>query len=100
MDVLQMDMCMTGILGYLDIARFAHERNLKIAPHNFGSILGQCISAQLGKVVPEFLAVECDDSSFSAYSSAGYALVEGAIQVPDSPGLGIVAPDPRMEPDE
>jgi L-alanine-DL-glutamate epimerase-like enolase superfamily enzyme len=99
LDILQMDMCMTGILEYLDIARFAQERQLKIAPHNFGSILGQCISAQLGKVIPEFLTVECDDSSFAAYSSAGYELKDGALHVPNSPGLGIIAPDPRTEPD-
>jgi L-alanine-DL-glutamate epimerase-like enolase superfamily enzyme len=98
LDVLQMDICRTGLMEYLAIAAFARDHGLKIAPHNFGSQLGIYVSLQLGKTLPEYIACECDDSRFNAYQAPGYVLHEGSYTVPDTPGLGIQTHDPRVEP--
>jgi len=99
-DVLQMDICRTGLIEYLNIAAFARDHGLKIAPHNFGSQIGVCESLHLGKVLPEYVACECDDSRFDAYQSSGFVLHEGFYTVPDTPGLGILTNDPRLWPQD
>lgn len=98
LDVLQMDICRTGLVEYLDIAAFARDRGLRIAPHNFGSWIGVCESLHLGKVVPEYIACECDDSRFDTYRTPGYTLREGHYSLPDTPGLGLLTDDPRLSP--
>jgi D-galactarolactone cycloisomerase len=99
-DILQMDICHTGLIEYLKIAAFARDHGLQIAPHNFGSQLGVIESLHLGKVVPEYLLCECDDSRFEAYQCPGFALKDGHYTLPDTPGLGIVTTDPREPPSE
>jgi len=98
LDVLQMDMCATGFLEWLEIADFACEHGLRIAPHNFGTQLGVAASLHLGKAVAEYLYCETDDSRFDAYRLPGFVLAAGEFSVPDSPGLGVVIEDPRDPP--
>jgi L-alanine-DL-glutamate epimerase-like enolase superfamily enzyme len=97
-DILQMDICRTGLMEYLEIAEFARDHNIKLAPHNFGSQLGIYESLQLGAVVPEYLYCECDDSEFDGYEASGYTLQDGSYALPDKPGLGLTTLDPRNSP--
>lgn len=96
LDVLQMDICRTGLMEYLSIAAFAREHGLRIAPHNFGSQLGVYESLHLGKILPEYLMCECDDSHFTEYEAGGYVLSDGYYSLPDAPGLGVRTRDPRI----
>lgn len=100
LDILQMDICRTGLVEFLSIAEFARDHSLQIAPRNFGSELGVYESLHLGKVLPEYLACECDDSRFNAYDASGYVLRDGFYSVPDAPGLGLPTADPRNAPSE
>lgn len=93
--VLQADMVRTGVMEYLRIADVAEKHGAQVAPHNFGTCIGVYESVQIGKVAPAYLMGECDDSSFDAYSASGYILREGVYRVPDVPGFGVVARDPR-----
>lgn len=98
LEVLQMDICHTGLVEYLSIAEFARENGARIMPHNFGSQIGVYESLHLGKVIPEFVACECDDSCFDSYEAPDYTLTDGVYSLPDTPGLGILTDDPRTAP--
>ncbi len=97
LDVLQMDICYTGLVEYLSIASFARDNGLLLAPHNFGSQIGVYASLQLGAVTPEYLYCECDDSQFDGYSAPGYVLRDGHYTLPSDPGFGVITDDPRTD---
>lgn len=98
LDILQMDICRTGLLEYLLVAEFARNHGIRLAPHNFGSQIGVLQSAHLGKVVPEFLYAECDDSRFFVYDVSPYVIEGGVIRLSDAPGLGVRVPDEAYGP--
>ncbi len=95
--VLQPDVCNTG--GLLEarlIAGQAEQRNLRIAPHNYGSTLATAVAAQFGAVIPNFMLLECfpDFDHEPGYLPVLERPLEGQIEnasipLPEGPGLGV-----------
>lgn len=95
--VLQPDVCNTG--GLLEarlIAGQAEQRNLRIAPHNYGSTLATAVAAQFGTVIPNFMLLECfpDFDHEPGYLPVLERPLEGQIEnasipLPEGPGLGV-----------
>lgn len=98
LDVLQLDMCRTGLLEYMRVCRYASERGLQVAPHTLGSSLAVYQALHLGKVASSFLMCECDDTKFDGYSAPGFHLSLGRFSLPETPGLGVSTGDPRSAP--
>ncbi|MCC7281362.1 MAG: mandelate racemase/muconate lactonizing enzyme family protein [Acetobacteraceae bacterium] len=95
--IAQPDICNTGgLLEARMIAGMAEARNVRVAPHNYGSTLASAITAQLSAAIPNFMVLEF----FPDYDrEPGYLEVlenplepqlrNGRVPVPAAPGLGV-----------
>ncbi len=95
-DVLQGDMNTYGIEGILMEAEWARSQNLKIAPHNWGSLFGYYLQLHIGKAIENFYMAECDPLKSDVLIAEGYRIEDGFVTVPDSPGFGLVIDDDKL----
>jgi L-alanine-DL-glutamate epimerase-like enolase superfamily enzyme len=96
LDVLQPDVGRVGGFSEaIKVCRIAEERNLVIVPHCWKSAIGIAASAHLAAASPacayiEFLPSELSESPLrSELVVEEIPMVDGKIQFPDKPGLGI-----------
>lgn len=104
--ILQPDVCNTG--GLLEarlIAGMAEQRNLRIAPHNYGSTLATAVAAQFGAIIPNFMLFECfpdfdREPNYLAVLEAPLetGVADGELPLPDAPGLGVELVRANVEP--
>ena len=67
----------------------AATRNLLVAPHNWGSLLGYYMQLQVGRAIPNFYRAEHDPLSTPVIIDEGYDRKDGIATVPDTPGCGL-----------
>lgn len=89
LDVLQGDIRAFGFTRLLELARLAEPTGIRLAPHNWGSVLGLYMQLALGRAVPNFLMAEQDPAETELFDTSGFELEEGRMRVPDSPGSGL-----------
>ena len=95
-EVLLVDVASTGLLEARATAEFAAAHGIRIALcHGSDSRLSVCAAAHLGRVAPALLACQAGDASSDDYDTPGLALVDGAFEMDNSPGLGVAMFDPR-----
>lgn len=95
--IVQPDVCNAGgLMESRMIAGMAEARNLRIAPHNYGSTLATAIAVQLSAVIPNFMVLEYfpDWDKEPGYLPVLQQALEAGVQdglmpVPDAPGLGV-----------
>lgn len=104
--ILQPDVGNTGgILEAKKIAAMAEAYNMRVAPHNCGSMLSTASSLQLAACIPNFMTQEI----YPYFSGRpGYvqvlqtnpeaAIRDGFIEVSTEPGLGVALDRARLEP--
>ena len=84
-----------GITEALRVCAMAAERGRRIVPHCWKTGIGIAASAHLAAVTPhcpfiEFLPAELTDSQLRQHLvQEDLQIVDGAVRVPDQPGLGI-----------
>lgn len=91
-DVIQPDICHDGgILETRNIAAMAEAYYVKVAPHNPNGPVATAASVQLAASIPNFLILELAQSEpfRSQVQKRGLTVVNGVIEVPTAPGLGI-----------
>ena len=88
-DVFQGDMNHFGIDGILAEAAMAQPHGGRIAPHNWGSLVGYYMELHVGRAVSNFYRAEHDPLTTDVLVADGYRLQEGLASVPDAPGFGI-----------
>ena len=88
-EILQGDMKRFGFEGILEEAAMATTRNLLVAPHNWGSLLGYYMQLQVGRAIPNFYRAEHDPLSTPVIIDEGYDRKDGIATVPDTPGCGL-----------
>lgn len=74
------------------IAALADAFSVPVAPHSSGGPVGVAASLQVAAHIPNLLVVEhmpADDAERERCSSLRLSLVDGCIEVPDLPGLGV-----------
>lgn len=59
------------------------------APHNYGEAYGNYASCHLAPFISNFERVEWDAADVDGLDASGYAIVDGAVTVPDTPGFGL-----------
>lgn len=104
--ILQPDVCNTGgLLEARMIAGMAEARNLRIAPHNYGSTLATAIAAQYAAVIPNFMLFEFfpdyerEPDYLAVLEDPLEARVEHAVMpLPEGPGLGVRLARKNLEP--
>lgn len=89
-DVVQGDMTRLGIDGILDEAAMCAPQGIAVAPHGWGSFTGFYVASQMGRALANFSYNEQDPlSNRVVIPDAGYVIKDGAISVPETPGLGL-----------
>jgi L-rhamnonate dehydratase len=88
-EILQGDMKRFGFEGIMEESEMAAEKNLIVAPHNWGSLVGYYMQLQVGRAIPNFYRAEHDPLSTPILIADGYSRKSGLATVPDTPGCGL-----------
>jgi L-alanine-DL-glutamate epimerase-like enolase superfamily enzyme len=92
-DILQPDMPKFG--GMRETVKTAHQADdyyMPVALHNVASPLGTMAGAHVATAIPNFLAMEWharDDSHWDDFVEGPSIIEDGAVPLPDEPGLGV-----------
>lgn len=92
-DVFQGDMNHFGLDGILAEAAMAKPHGGRIAPHNWGSLVGFYMELHIGRAVSNFYRAEHDPLVNDVIIADGYQIKDGMVSVPDSPGFGLAIDD-------
>jgi L-alanine-DL-glutamate epimerase-like enolase superfamily enzyme len=95
-DIYQADMRRFGIEGILTEAAWAEECGLKVAPHNWGSLIGYIMILHIGREIPNFYMAEHDPLDTDVLIAEGYDLENGLATVPATPGFGLALDEERF----
>ena len=88
-DVLQADMNRFGVEGILTEADMGRPQSIRVAPHNWGSLIGFYQQIQVGGAIDNFYRAEHDPLSSDVLAADGFNIEEGQATVPDTPGCGV-----------
>jgi L-rhamnonate dehydratase len=88
-DILQWDILNPGLTRWLEIAPSIEEWGRICSPHHYGTFLGNYHLAHLGLSVPNFGFVEWDHATTPGVDTSGYAISEGLVTTPATPGFGL-----------
>jgi L-alanine-DL-glutamate epimerase-like enolase superfamily enzyme len=97
MDVLQGDMRHFGFADTLQLAHWARPQNIRIAPHNWGSLIGFYMQLHVGRAITNFYAAENDPLDTPVLIADGYTIADGRATVPDTPGFGLALNERAFE---
>ena len=88
-DIFQGDMNRFGFEGILTEAAWCKPQGLKVAPHNWGSLVGYYMQLHVGRAITNFYRAERDPLSNTVLIAEGYKILDGCSSVPDAPGFGL-----------
>jgi len=91
-DVVQPDICHAGGISELKkIAAMAEAYYIRVAPHNPNGPVATAASAHLSAAIPNFLILETAMAEpwRSQVQKQGLKIVDGWIDLPSTPGLGV-----------
>jgi L-alanine-DL-glutamate epimerase-like enolase superfamily enzyme len=88
-DVYQLDMRLMGCEGILREAAACRPYGGRVAPHNWGSLIGFYMQLHTALAVPNFFRAEHDPLTTPTLRADGYRIEDGQATVPDSPGFGL-----------
>jgi len=98
-DVFQGDMNRFGIEGIMTEAAWAREKELRVAPHNWGSLVGFYMQLHIGRAITNFYRAENDPLSNEVLIAEGYTIRDGRCSVPEAPGFGLAINETRFATD-
>ncbi len=88
-DVFQADMNRFGFEGILTEAAWAREKDLLVAPHNWGSLIGYYMQLHVGRAIKNLYRAEHDPLETRVLRADGYERKDGLSSVPGAPGFGL-----------
>jgi L-rhamnonate dehydratase len=92
-DVIQYDIFGHGFSRWLETGRQLDEWGARSAPHHYGGHYGNYAACHLASAIRGFTYVEWDEATTPGLDASGYALHDGWVSVPDSPGFGLALDD-------
>jgi L-rhamnonate dehydratase len=92
-NVIQYDILGYGFTRWLRTGRQLDAWGVRTAPHHFGSHYGNYAACHLAGLVDHFAFVEWDEASTPGLDAPGYAIEEGCVRVPATPGFGLTLDD-------
>lgn len=98
-DVLQADMNHFGVEGILAEADMARPQGLRIAPHNWGSLLGFYQQLQIGGAIDNFYSAENDPLANDMLIVDGFSVKDGRATLPLATGFGLRLNEERFRSD-
>ncbi len=88
-DVVQYDILSHGLYRWLDTGRQLDSWNVSTAPHHYGTGLGNYAACHLAAAIDHFQFVEWDEAAVAGLGADGYAIENGYVSVPVTPGFGL-----------
>src|SRR5262249_50313132 len=88
-DVLQGDMNHFGVEGMRSEASLARPQGARIAPHNWGSLMGFYQQLQVGPAVENFYRAEHDPLRTDVIIAEGMTIKDGHATPPTASGFGL-----------
>ncbi|MHC4146030.1 MAG: enolase C-terminal domain-like protein [Planctomycetota bacterium] len=98
-DVCQADMRQFGIDGIMTVADLCNKKNILIAPHNWGSLIGYYMQLQVGRAIGNFYRAEQDPVSTDVIVAEGYTIKDGYASIPAVPGFGLTVNEEKFASD-
>jgi L-alanine-DL-glutamate epimerase-like enolase superfamily enzyme len=95
-DILQADMNRFGMEGILREAAMARPQGIRIAPHNWSSLMGFYQQLHVGAIIDNFYRAEHDPLTCDYLIADGYKIADGQASVPDAPGFGLKIDEARF----
>jgi L-rhamnonate dehydratase len=88
-DAIQYDLKDYGIVKWLKLSERLAKSGVKAAPHNYSGFYGNFASAQVYPAIKGFMFVEWDEAQIPGIDTSGYAIKDGKVSVPATPGFGL-----------
>ena len=88
-EVYQADMNRFGYEGILTEAKWCEPHALRVAPHNWGSLVGYYMQLHVGRAIPNFYRAEHDPLSNDILIADGHAIKDGLGMCAPAPGAGL-----------
>lgn len=92
-DIINPDICVSGIRGMMEISAMAEPRRILVSPHNFNSnLVGMAAMLHMSAAIPNFLIGEMFltvDEASRDIAVKPFEVKNGFIELPTEPGLGI-----------
>ena len=95
-DLLQADMNRFGVDGILDEADMARPCGVRVAPHNWGSLMGYYQQLQMGAATDNFYRAEQDPLSTDVLVADGFSVKDGVATLPPTSGFGLRVREDRF----
>lgn len=89
LDVVQPDMRAFGFTLELEMDKMLGGSGIRLAPHNWGSLVGFYMQVQLARGIETFFRAERDPLFTDVLVADGYDIKDGHTQVPTAPGFGL-----------
>lgn len=92
LDILQPDVTKCGgVSELMAVAWRAHDRGLRVIPHGWNTAVGLATDLQLAAALPDVDRVEYITGSpyVDELTTHGWQLVDGLLDIPSAPGLGV-----------
>lgn len=96
-DVIQYDIFGYGLTRWLALGRALDAAGVRSAPHHYGGHYGNYAACHLAGAIKGFTFVEWDEATTAGLDTAGYVVSEGRVQVPATPGFGLLLDEARFQ---
>ena len=74
----------------------ARPQGIRVAPHNWGSLIGFFMQLHVGRAITNFYRAEQDPLQSDLLVADGYQVADGTCSVPDAPGFGLALDERRF----
>jgi L-alanine-DL-glutamate epimerase-like enolase superfamily enzyme len=88
-DVVQYDIFGHGFTAWLKTGRRLDAWDARSAPHHYGGHYGNYAACHLAGAIAGFAYAEWDEAAAPGLDASGYAIREGRVHPPASPGFGL-----------
>ncbi len=88
-DAIQYDLLDYGIVKWIKLGERLARSGVHAAPHHYGVFYGNFASAQAYPAIPGFMSVEWDEAQIPGIDASGYAIRDGVVTLPSTPGFGL-----------
>ena len=88
-DVIQYDIFGYGFTRWLALGRELDGAGVRSAPHHYGGLYGNYAAGHLAAAIQGFSYVEWDEATTDGLDTSGYAIQDGWVALPATPGFGL-----------
>jgi L-alanine-DL-glutamate epimerase-like enolase superfamily enzyme len=92
-DVVQYDVLSPGFTRWAALGPQLDSEGVRSAPHHYGGFFGNYTTGHLAPRIQGLTFIEWDEATVDGIAAPGYAIEEGQVTVPATPGFGLELDD-------